>query len=84
MMSEKNVKSLDELTPDQLVSALGAAMRSVTVRLIDCIGLAETRTALFAEAISIAQADMTPDQIAVMLRGLAQKIDSGELENTSH
>jgi hypothetical protein len=71
-----------ELDHDILVAALGVAMRSVTIRLIDCVGIRETRAALFAEAISCAQADMTPDQIAVLLRGLAEKIDAGYLNQT--
>jgi hypothetical protein len=71
-----------DLDHDALVSAMGHALRSVTVRLIGCVGLSETRRALFAEAISCAQADMTADQIAVLLRGLAEKIDAGYLNPT--
>ncbi len=60
-----------ELDQEEVVAACGAAMRAVSIRLINCVGLSETRRALFAEAISCAQADMTADQIAVLLRGLA-------------
>jgi hypothetical protein len=80
-MSE-NTAIPDELDHDALVSAMGTALRAVTVRLIGCVGLGETRSALFAEAISCAQADMTPDQIAILLRGLAEKIDAGYLSPT--
>ena len=81
MMPEDN-KIPVELDHDILVAAMGAAMRSVTIRLISCVGISETRSALFAEAISCAQADMTPDQIAVLLRGLAEKIEAGYLSPT--
>jgi hypothetical protein len=67
---------------DDLVLAMGTAMRSVSIRLIACVGLSEAMSALFAEAISCAQADMTPDQIAVLLRGLAEKIEAGYLSPT--
>jgi hypothetical protein len=73
-----------DFSHDDLVLAMGHALRSVSIRLIDCVGLSETRRALFAEAISCSQADMTHGEIAILLRGMADRIDSGELENTSH
>jgi hypothetical protein len=69
---------------DALVSAMAAAMRSVTIKLIDCVGIREAQSALFAEALSVAQGNMTHGEIAILLRGMADRIDSGELENTSH
>ena len=76
MMSEdEDIVIPVELDHEALVAACGAAMRAVSIRLIACIGLSETRAALFAEAISCAQVDMTPGQIAVLLRGMAEKID---------
>ncbi len=77
----------NELTPDQLdhdalVSAMGHALRSVSLRLIACVGATEAWTALFAEAISCAQIDMTPDQIAVLLRGMADRIEAGHLDQS--
>ena len=80
---EKHDKSLDQLDHDALVSAMGHALRAVSLRLINCIGAADTQSALFAEALSIAKANMTHGEIAILLRGLAEKIDAGELENTS-
>jgi hypothetical protein len=73
-----------DLDHDALVSAMGHALRAVSLRLINCIGATETQSALFAEALSIAQANMTHGEIAILLRGMADRIASGELENTSH
>jgi hypothetical protein len=72
-----------DFSHDQLISAMGAALRSVSIKLIGCVGIRETQSALFAEALSVAQANMTHGEIAILLRGMAEKIDSGELENTS-
>jgi cyanate permease len=72
-----------DLDHDALVSAMGHALRSVTVRLIACVGAGETQNAMFAEALSIASGRLTSSEIAAMLRGLAEKIDAGYLENTS-
>jgi hypothetical protein len=74
----------DELDHDALVSAMGHALRAATIRLIACVGIREAQSALFAEALSIAQANMTHDEIAILLRGMADRIASGGLENTSH
>jgi len=76
------MESPDQLDHADLVLAMGHALRAVSLRLIDCVGLSEARSALFAEAISVAQADMTADQIAVLLRGLAEKIAAGYLNPT--
>ena len=62
---------------------MGAALREVSMRLIACVGPAEARRAMFAEALSLAQANMTPDQIAILLRGMADKIEAGALNPTS-
>jgi len=73
----------DDIGHDDLVSAMGHALRAVTVRLINCVGATETQSALFAEALSIAQANMTADQIAVLLHGLADQIAAGYLDQPS-
>jgi hypothetical protein len=70
-----------DFSHDDLVLAMGSALRAVTVRLIGCVGATETQSALFAEALSIAQANMTHGEIAILLRGMADRIDSGELDD---
>jgi hypothetical protein len=74
----------DDIGHDDLVSAMGHALRAVTVRLIACVGANEAQSAMFAEALSIASGLLTSSEIAILLRGMADRIDSGELENTSH
>jgi hypothetical protein len=70
-----------DFSHDDLVSAMGHALRSVSIRLIACVGATETQSALFAEALSIAQGNMTHGEIAILLRGMADRIDSGELDD---
>lgn len=73
---------MSEVDHDTLVSAMGAALREVSMRLIACVGAAEAQSAMFAEALSIASGRLTSSEIAILLRGLAAKIEDGALNPT--
>ena len=84
-MTEKHDTAIPvEMDHDELVLAMGAALRAVSIRLIACVGATEAQNAMFAEGLSIATGLLTSSEIAILLRGMADRIDSGELENTSH
>jgi hypothetical protein len=51
--------------------------------LIACVGANEAQNAMFAEALSIASGRLTSSEIAILLRGLAEKIEAGYLDQSS-
>jgi hypothetical protein len=65
--------------PDERVAACAAALRNVSLVLISLVGVTETRQLLFAESLSVAQIELTADQIAARLRELANRVENGEL-----
>ena len=62
-----------DFSHDDLVLAMGAALRAVSIRLIDCVGATEAQNAMFAEALSIATGLLTSSEIAILLREMARR-----------
>jgi hypothetical protein len=84
-MSEKHVdKSPDEMGPEELRRAAGHAVQQWGVLLAARLSVDDSWRLLLAGAISVMQAELTSQQIADTLRQAADRVDSGELESTSH
>lgn len=70
---------IDALSPEEQQALVARALRDWTVMLSDLFGPQEATNCLFAEALSAAQAHLTPGQIAGLLRQMAGRIEDGEL-----
>jgi len=84
-MSEKHVdKLLKELPPDELRQAAGYAIQGWGAVLANRLSVSDSWRLLLAGALSVMQAELTAQQISDTLRQAADRVDSGELESTSH
>jgi hypothetical protein len=83
-MMEKHDKSPEELTPDELRRAAGYAVQGWGAVLARRLSVSDSWRLLLAGALSVMQAELTTAEISTTLRQAADRIDSGELENTSH
>ena len=83
-MIKKHDTSLDEMAPDELRRAAGYAVQHWGVLLADRLSVSDSWRLLLAGALSVMQAELTTAEISTTLRQAADRIDSGELENTSH
>ena len=71
-------------TPPELLSAACAnALRVWTHNATSVVGSVEVRDILFAEALSVARSDMTVDEIVLLLRHMASRIEQGGLGSTT-
>ena len=82
-MIKKSDKSFDEMAPDELRRAAGYAVQGWGVLLADRLSVSDSWRLLLAGALSVMQAELTTAEISTTLRQAADRIDSGELANTS-
>jgi hypothetical protein len=84
-MSKQHVdKLLKELPPEELRRAAGYAIQGWGAVLANRLSVSDSWRLLLAGALSVMQAELTQAEISTALRQAADRIDSGELENTSH
>ena len=72
------------MNADELRRAAGHAVQQWGVLLANRLSVDDSWRLLLAGALSVMQAELTQAEIANTLRQAADRIDSGELENTSH
>jgi len=77
-------KSYEQMNADELRRAAGYAVQGWGVLLADRLSVDDSWRLLLAGALSVMQAELTQAEISTTLRQAADRIDSGELENTSH
>jgi hypothetical protein len=74
-------KAMTELTREQLRQKAAQAVQDWGVLLAKKLGIDESWRLLLAGAVTVAQAEFTPNEIAEMLHQLADSIDAGGLES---
>ena len=72
-----------ELTPDELRRAAGYAVQRWGVLLADRLSVDDSWRLLLAGAVSVMQAEHTPDVIADLFRQMAKDIEDGALNQSS-
>ena len=75
---------MKELPVDELRKAAGHAIQGWGAVLANRLSVSDSWRLLLAGALSVMQAELTQAEISTTLREAADRIDSGELENTSH
>jgi hypothetical protein len=73
-----------ELTPDELRRAAGFAVQGWGAILADRLSVDDSWRLLLAGAVSVMQAEHTPDVIASLFRQMAEKIEAGHLDQPSN
>ena len=74
-------ESMTELTLEEVRSKAVKSVQQWGLILADRLCVDESWRLLLAASIQVAQAEFTPDEIAEMLRQLADSIDAGGLES---